>query len=84
MSAYYKQLCWEKRLLLIILPSAAYIALLPEVITHVDLLAEQLVQTFLYYSWNEGTNKDSTIQAIQADFDESSLRKSNSDSRGQF
>lgn len=39
-----------KRLLLTIIPSAACLALLPEVITHLDLLVEQPVQIIHYYS----------------------------------
>lgn len=38
-----------KRLLLAIIPSAPCLALLPEVITHLDLLVEQPVQILLYY-----------------------------------
>jgi len=57
-SANYKQLCWGKRLLLTVLPSAACLALLPKVITCLGLLAEQLVQTLLYSSKNKRASKD--------------------------
>lgn len=38
-----------KRLLLTVIPSAARLALLPEVITHLNLLVEQPVQILLFY-----------------------------------
>lgn len=47
-----------KRLRLTIIPSAACLALLPEVITHLDLLVEQPVQIPLYYSKRKRSTKE--------------------------
>lgn len=50
-----------KRLLLAVIPSAACLAFLPEVITHLDLLVEQPVQILLYDSKKKKVYKRATI-----------------------